>query len=108
MDKTQTIILISLLTISALSWVLLKDQSDPMEVMMNFNLVTVLFFTVIWIMGMTAMMFPAISPMVLLYNKLIRNGEGQTVTVRMPHVLQTIFFIGSYLAIWSLTGIALL
>ena len=33
-------------------------------------------FTVIWTAGMAAMMFPAISPMVLLYDRMIKNKSN--------------------------------
>ena len=38
---------------------------------MTLNPIAVLIFTVSWTVGMAAMMFPAIVPMVLLYNQLI-------------------------------------
>ena len=63
------------------------------------------------------MMFPAITPMVLLYNKIISNKSSgdQTLTVQQEpkpasSVLsfRVILFVGSYLLVWALTGIALL
>lgn len=70
---------------------------------------------------MAAMMFPAISPMVLLYNRLISNNDNNqkatTTTVfdekendtpSKSYPLKTILFVGCYLVVWALTGIALL
>jgi predicted metal-binding membrane protein len=91
------------------------------------------------------MMFPAISPMVLLYDRLIRGNNNNTVNrsvkegksspivskenekkedeeeevkksssslleflPRPSYSLKIILFVGSYLAVWALTGIALL
>jgi predicted metal-binding membrane protein len=72
---------------------------------------------------MAAMMFPAITPMVLMYNRLVINRkknrdrqssvtiqeekEGETISSTLPS-LRVILFVGSYLLVWALTGIVLL
>ena len=108
MDKAQKIILTSLITISAISWVTLKDQSDMMGAMMTLDPVAILLFTATWTTGMAAMMLPAISPMVLLYNKLIKSNNGESEIAREYHPIQMVLFVGPYLVIWALTGIVLL
>jgi predicted metal-binding membrane protein len=94
-------------------------------------------FTVIWTAGMAAMMFPAISPMVLLYDRMIKNksnneassskkGEAKesllvgidnckeqekmksSVSLWSTYSLKMILFVGSYLLVWAITGIAIL
>lgn len=86
---------------------------------------------------MAAMMFPAIIPMVLLYNRLISDGQnnfdkgdalpqtskfnddeefldknkninGLHSYLRFWKILKTSGFIGTYLLVWALTGIGLL
>ena len=48
-----------------------------MSTMMMFhNPAALSLFTVIWTAGMAAMMFPAISPMVLLYDRMIKNKSN--------------------------------
>src|ERR671921_2273307 len=77
--KTIQLILISLLVfISAVTWVLSVQQYDTMmDAMMTFYNPTALsLFTVIWTAGMAAMMFPAIAPMILLYDRLIQTDNG--------------------------------
>jgi predicted metal-binding membrane protein len=86
----------------------------------SLNPTAISLFTAIWTAGMAAMMFPAISPMVLLYNRLISkkdNNQEATTTVfdenrndrsSKSYPLKTILFIGCYLIVWALTGIALL
>jgi len=106
MDKAQKIILLSLIIISAINWVILKDQSDMMNAMMTSDAVAILLFTATWTAGMAAMMLPAISPMVLLYNKLIKINNGNSEIVQYNPV-QMVSFVGSYLAVWALTGIVL-
>ena len=75
MDKLQIIILISLISISTFAWIISKDQPDMMRAMMTLDPALILLFTASWTVGMVAMMFPAISPMVLLYNRLIKNDN---------------------------------
>ena len=109
-----------------------------MTAMMAFhNPIALSLFTVIWTAGMAAMMFPAITPMVLLYDRLIKNnsdnkasspGKGEAkaslivgtedsqeqqkmkslVHFWSPYSLKMGLFIGSYLLVWALTGIAIL
>src|SRR5690348_2983800 len=73
MDKLQKIILFLLILTSAFAWILSKDQPNMMNAMMTFNPAAVLIFTASWTVGMIAMMFPAISPMVLFYNRLVKH-----------------------------------
>ena len=75
MDKIQKVILISIISIAAISWILSKDQSDMMTAMANYNPIVISLFTISWTIGMAAMMFPAIVPMVLFYNRLVKNNS---------------------------------
>jgi predicted metal-binding membrane protein len=77
MNKLQKIILLTLVSTSALAWVMSKDQPDMMKAMMTYDSIAIALFTVSWTTGMAAMMFPAISPMVLLYNRLIKNDNNR-------------------------------
>jgi predicted metal-binding membrane protein len=132
MYKVQKIVLVSLISISLIAW--LFSIKDPemlimMEAMMTLNPIAISIFTVSWTIGMAAMMFPAIVPIVVLYNRLIiRNNDNDShiddskqinnnkqrlflsliFSSSINHSLKTILFVGSYLLIWSLTGILLL
>jgi predicted metal-binding membrane protein len=133
MDKLQKIILVSLVSISAASWLTsLAFQNDMMMLsssasgMSNGNnddnrdLSTTsshLFFVLLWTVGMAAMMFPAITPMVLLYNKLTSSENNSQIQVALQkndgpsqkvYPFKTTLFVGGYLAVWSLTGLVLL
>lgn len=46
-----------------------------MNIMKSYNPILIALFTVSWTVGMAAMMFPAIVPMVLLYSKLLTNNQ---------------------------------
>jgi predicted metal-binding membrane protein len=140
MNKLQKIILLTLVSTSALAWVMSKDQPDMMKAMMTYDSIAIALFTVSWTTGMAAMMFPAISPMVLLYNRLIKNDNSDSISNgkdkqvlsstsiviegkndnansdneyidKRPssyYFFKMILFVGSYLAVWALTGLVLL
>jgi predicted metal-binding membrane protein len=98
-----------------------------METMMMLNPISVSIFTLSWTVGMVAMMFPAIVPIVLMYNQLIvrdnnsidylydiskqKNNKPRQlplVSSFINYSIKTIVFVASYLLVWSLTGILLL
>jgi predicted metal-binding membrane protein len=131
LNKVQKIILVCLVLTSAVSWLLLSRESDAdnnnvmMRAMMLYDPVAISLFTATWTVGMAAMMFPAITPMVLLYNRLIGAGDNATQTQEQTdetlmveekpkynnknsHSLKLTLFVTCYLAVWALTGIALL
>ena len=111
MNNLQKIIIISLLSTAGLSWLLSAIQPDMMSLMTSYNPLLISLFTASWTASMAAMMFPAIVPMVLLYNKLITNKQSGSSTViaerHITHTLKIILFIGMYLLIWALTGLGL-
>jgi predicted metal-binding membrane protein len=83
-----------------------------MNIMVTYNPILVGLFTAAWTAGMAAMMFPAIIPMVLLYNKLLTKNQSSSsseiIQLKFPHTFKVILFVGMYLVIWSITGIGLL
>ena len=78
MNNIEKVILFSLITSSALGWVITKSQPDMMDAMMTVNPVSISLFTYSWTVGMAAMMFPAITPMVLLYTRLIKRSNSSS------------------------------
>ena len=141
MNRIQKILIFSLIFMSAIMWLVSIQQYDTMmsTMMMFYNPIALSIFTLIWVTGMAAMMFPAISPMVLLYDRLIKSDNNSRVNRRVKegksslivskekekeevkksssllaflrwpsYSLKIILFVGSYLAIWAFTGIALL
>ena len=128
MDKVPKAVVISLIATSALAWIASINQPDMMVAMTTYNLFSISLFTASWTAGMAAMMFPAITPMVLLYNRLVTSKQNNrssqsSVTIQEEEEaednskvkssrsfpsLRIILFVGSYLFVWALTGIALL
>ena len=129
MDKVRKAVVISLIATSALAWIASINQPDMMVAMTTYNPFSISLFTASWTAGMAAMMFPAITPMVLLYNRLVTSKQNNrssqsSVTIQEEEEaaeenskvmssrsfpsLRIILFVGSYLFVWALTGIALL
>lgn len=97
---------------AGISWILSTFQPDMMNVMNSYNPVLITLYTATWTAGMAAMMFPAIVPMILLYNKLITvnpsDSSQEIVELNFPYSLKIILFVGMYLVVWAVTGIVLL
>ena len=124
MDRVQKAVVISLITTSAIAWIASIDQPDMMVAMTTYNPLSISVFAASWTAGMAAMMFPAITPMVLLYNRFVTNrknnrGNYSSVTIQEEKEakatssslfpsLRISLFVGSYLLVWALTGITLL
>jgi len=121
MDKTQKVVIASLIGTSAIAWIASIQQPDMMVAMSTYNPRAISLFTASWTAGMAAMMFPVITPMVLLYNRFVsskenKEGSQSSVTVHGEckpssssiQSMRVILFIGCYLLVWALMGIALL
>jgi predicted metal-binding membrane protein len=115
MNNIQKLIISSLLTASGLSWILSFTTTDIMMntmMMENYNFLNVSLFTVIWTSGMVAMMFPAIIPMILLYNKIIlQKDKSDTILIakenKLTYSLKTILFTSTYIIVWTIVGLIL-
>ncbi|HEU4605736.1 MAG TPA: DUF2182 domain-containing protein [Nitrososphaera sp.] len=114
MDRLQKTLLIALISTSAAAWAASQAfQADMMNAMMApSSALSVSLFVAVWTAGMAAMMFPAISPVVLLYNRLVKDGGSNPALVveggRGPYSVKMSLFVGCYLAVWALTGLVLL
>jgi predicted metal-binding membrane protein len=78
MKTTSLIIITVVVSIAVFAWFVSIWQYDAMmSAMMTvyYNPVALSLFVVIWTAGMAAMMFPAIIPMVLFYNRLIDSSS---------------------------------
>jgi predicted metal-binding membrane protein len=80
------------LGIAAASWVVALRQMSGMDMGVATQLGSFGFFVVLWVLMMAAMMLPGTVPAVL------RRASGQVRAVPL--------FVGSYLAVWTLVGLA--
>ena len=122
MNGSQKAIVVSLIATSAVAWIASMWQPDMMAAMTANDPLAISLFTASWTAGMAAMMFPAITPMVLLYGQFIANEEnkgrqgGSSIAVygegkprsRSVRSLKVVIFVGSYLFVWAVTGVGLL
>jgi predicted metal-binding membrane protein len=119
MDKTRKAIVAALIATSAIAWIASVQQPDMTVAMTSYDPLAISLFAASWTAGMAAMMFPAITPMVLLYSTFVTSKENKgsesSTTLQQEdkpkssiRSLRVILFIGCYLLVWALTGIALL
>ena len=78
--KTSTLVIIAIvISITLLTWLVSIWQYDAMMFsMMTFyhNPAALSLFVVLWTAGMAAMMFPAIVPMILVFNRLVNTNNA--------------------------------
>ncbi len=99
--RQRNVILGALAALAALAWVILIGQSrSSMGMDMTMGMAP-LVFLLLWVVMMIAMMFPASAPMVLMFAR-VQAGKRRKGDVAVP----TWIFVGVYLAIWLLAGIA--
>ncbi len=92
-----------LLLLALLAWVATDARMRGMDAGPGTDLGTLGFFLVTWVVMMSAMMFPSISPMVLMY---ARMATGQRERGKGDQAGATAFFVGGYLIAWTAAGLA--
>jgi hypothetical protein len=85
------------------AWLVTKERMGAMESMPGMGLGALGFFVTVWVVMMVAMMFPAVAPTVLTYDRLREGhrarGEGAVAEA-------TPLFVAGYLAVWAMAGLA--
>ena len=115
MNNIQKLIILSLIATSGLAWILSFATTDTMMntmMIVDYNLLNISLFTIIWTLGMIAMMLPAIIPMILLYNKIIiQKDKSNTLLItketKTIYSLKTILFTATYIVVWTIVGLIL-
>lgn len=90
-DTRRAVTLTAILGVAAASWAVAVDRMDGMDMGVETELGSLGFFVAAWIPMMAAMMLPGAAPAVLDGARRVRAG---------------LLFTGSYLAVWSLLGLA--
>jgi predicted metal-binding membrane protein len=93
MTATGTAV-VATLGLAAASWVLAVRQMDGMDMGVGTELGSFTFFVALWVTMMAAMMLPGATPAV------VRHARASGRALAVPR------FVGSYLAVWGLVGIA--
>jgi predicted metal-binding membrane protein len=92
-----------LLLLALVAWAATDARMRGMDAGPGTDLGTLGFFLVTWVVMMSAMMFPSISPMVLMY---ARMATGQRERGKGDRAGATAFFVGGYLVAWTAAGLA--
>src|SRR5262245_16673563 len=93
-DWVTAAALTATLGLAAAAWVLAVRQMDGMDMGVATELGSLASFVVLWLSMMAAMMLPGAAPAVSRHAQAIRRVRAVPV------------FVGSYLAVWTLVGVA--
>jgi predicted metal-binding membrane protein len=113
-DRLAVTVATILLVAAAISWVAsyylmpLMGASNMMgmgvgAIVSSLSITSVGIFEFIWVVGMAAMMFPAMLPMILFYNRIVTKAESNQ---RAIQIAGTPIFLLGYLATYAGLGIA--
>jgi predicted metal-binding membrane protein len=95
LDGAQLVLLGALLALAVVAWLVTTARMRGMESMPGMDLGALDFYVTVWVVMMVAMMFPAVAPTVLAYNRL-RQGVADA----------TGLFVAGYLVVWAIAGLA--
>jgi predicted metal-binding membrane protein len=93
----------ALVLLAVVGWVVTDQRMAGMDMGPGTDPGTLGFWVTAWVVMMGAMMFPSISPMVLMH---VRIERGKRARGRSPSTGATPLFVGGYLLAWSLAGLA--
>ncbi len=91
-----------LLALAAIAWAISGDQMSGMDAGPGTDPGALGFFLGVWVVMMAAMMFPSISPMVLMH---VRIQEGRRARGQSAPIGATTLFVAGYLVTWTLAGL---
>ena len=92
--SATAVALATTLGLAAASWIIVVHQMNGMDMGVATRLGSFAFFVALWVSMMAAMMLPGAVPAVL--RRVHASGRVRSVPL----------FVGSYLAVWSLVGVA--
>jgi predicted metal-binding membrane protein len=95
-------LIFGLLLLAAVAWATTGDRMAGMDAGPGTDLGGLSFWLTAWVVMMAAMMFPSISPMVVMY---ARVEEGKRRKGQPTQVGATAIFVGGYLLTWSAAGL---
>jgi predicted metal-binding membrane protein len=99
--RSPAMVLASLSALALGAWLITDHRMAGMDAGPGSDLGSLGFYTTAWVVMMTAMMFPSISPMLLVYSRVSRdwNQRGEGVAGA------TAAFAAGYLATWTVVGV---
>jgi predicted metal-binding membrane protein len=103
LERAQLALLGALLALAVAAWLITNDRMGAMESMPGMGLGGLGFYITVWVVMMAAMMFPAVAPTVLMYDRL---REGHRARGKGAATDATGLFVASYLCVWTAAGVA--
>ena len=103
LGRAQLALLGALLALAVAAWVMTSDRMGAMESMPGMSLGGLGFYITVWVVMMAAMMFPAVAPTVLMYDRL---REGHRARGKGAASDATALFVAGYLCVWTAAGLA--
>jgi predicted metal-binding membrane protein len=102
LDRARLVLLAALLVLAVVAWLVTDDRMGGMESMPGMALGSLGFFIGVWVVMMAAMMFPAVAPTVLAYD---RFREGHRARGAGATADATALFVAGYLLVWTAAGL---
>jgi len=101
-ERAQLALIGALLVLAAVAWAVTGDRMTGMDATPGAELGSLGFYVSVWVVMMAAMMFPSVSPTVLIYNRLRaghrERGKGAPVDA-------TVLFVAGYVLVWTAAGL---
>lgn len=101
-NRSNVLLVAALVVLAALSWVVTTERMAGMDAGPGTDPGTLAFYVSAWVVMMTAMMAPSISPMVLLYASIQRRRRERGAGERVVSVSA---FIAGYFVTWTAFGL---
>jgi predicted metal-binding membrane protein len=102
-NLTGVALVAALLALAGLGWIVTDQRMAGMDAGPGSEPGALGFFLTVWVVGMAAMMFPSVWPMVAIYARLQARRDE---LARPAAAARTLMFVGGYLLAW--TGFGLL
>ena len=101
-SAVQLGLIFALLLLAAVAWAMTGDRMDGMDAGPGTDLGGLGFWVTVWVVMMAAMMFPSITPIVLMY---ARIEEGKRQSAEAARSGATALFVSGYLLTWAAAGL---
>jgi predicted metal-binding membrane protein len=87
--------------LAVVAWIASVDRMDGMSMGSRFSVGSLGFFVVLWVLMMSAMMFPSVWPAVAMYGMVIRRRAASGARATWASAV----FVAGYLAAWTAFGL---